>query len=176
MLFEAETNGIKYEVTVSENRTHWKICLCPEDQEPISYDFSKEDYQYVNDTISFLFKGSSYLVDVVDEGLEQTVYTRGSFRTVKIFNDEMLLHESLRSGSSSLDENNLSAGMPGKIVKIMVEEGDTVQAGDALLIMEAMKMENEMRASKTVTIDKITVSPGDTVEGGQLLISYIQEK
>lgn len=174
MLFVAESNGIEYEVNVSENRTHWKIQLKREEDDPVVHEFPKTDYQKIDNAISFLFHGSSYLIDVVPDGLNQDVYTRGSYRSIKIFNDEMLLHESLKGGSAGGAENHLESGMPGKIVKIMVEPGQDVKEGEALLIMEAMKMENEMRASKNVTIDKINVTEGETVESGQTLISFLQ--
>lgn len=172
MFFEAEANGKKYQVNVNETRTHWKISLKPEDHEWIYYDISKEDYQYLDDTVSFIFDNSSYLVDVVGAGTEYTVYTRGSHRTVKIYNEENLLHESLKGKSSFGGGDNLSAGMPGKIVDVMVKEGDEVEENQPLLIMEAMKMENEMRASSAVKVKKVHVKPGDSVESGSVLISF----
>ncbi|MCB0419644.1 MAG: acetyl-CoA carboxylase biotin carboxyl carrier protein subunit [Bdellovibrionales bacterium] len=172
MLFVAEANGIEYEVIVSENRTHWRVQLKPEGSDPYVHEFPKTDYQKIDNAISFLFKGSSYLVDVVTDGLNQHVYTRGSYRTVKISNDEMLLHESLKGGASASASDHLNAGMPGKIVKIMVSKGDEIKAGDPLLIMEAMKMENEMRAARDGIVADINVSEGETVESGQNLITF----
>jgi hypothetical protein len=91
--------------------------------------------------------GVSYLIDVVGQDTEYTVFTRNSFRTVKIFNDEMLLHESLKAGGG------LGANKP-------------------LLIMEAMKMENEMRTSADVKIKQICVKQGDSIEAGAVLIKF----
>ena len=103
---------------------------------------------------------------------EFNVYTRGSFRKINIFNDEMLLHKSLKDGGSLGGSNNLTSGMPGKIVSVMVKPGQEVTEGEPLLVMEAMKMENEMRASHDVVIDKIFFKPGDTVDTGAVLISF----
>lgn len=172
MFFEAESNGIKFQVKVAENRTLWKVSIKQEDRDWIHYDIPKEDYMKLDNTISFIFKDSSYLVDCVGSDTDYTVFTRGSHRTIKIFNDEMLLHESLKSGKSLGGGDNLTAGMPGKIVKIFVAEGDEVKEGDPLLIMEAMKMENEMRASHNVKIAKVAVEQGQNVESGQLLIDF----
>jgi biotin carboxyl carrier protein len=100
------------------------------------------------------------------------VYTRSSVRNVTIYNDEALLHESLKKGGTMGAADKLSAGMPGKIVKIMVNKGDIVKAQQPLLIMEAMKMENEMRAASDVKIKEVLVNAGDSVESGQTLIQF----
>jgi len=62
------------------------------------------------------------------------------------------------------------APMPGKIVDIFVEPGDRVDAGDVVLILEAMKMENELRAPKKATVKSVLVKKADPVAGGQLLV------
>ena len=62
--------------------------------------------------------------------------------------------------------------MPGKIIEIFVKEGDIVKANKPLLIMEAMKMENEMRATRDVKIKEIKVKQGDSVESGAVLIKF----
>jgi biotin carboxyl carrier protein len=60
--------------------------------------------------------------------------------------------------------------MPGKIVKVLVEEGNEVDQGDGLVIVEAMKMENEIKSPKAGVVKKIGVAEGDIVEAGALLI------
>jgi pyruvate carboxylase subunit B len=64
----------------------------------------------------------------------------------------------------------LRAPMPGMIVRVQVSEGDIVQAGQGLVVMEAMKMENELRATSTGTIKRVLVAPGTAVEKGALLL------
>jgi pyruvate carboxylase subunit B len=64
----------------------------------------------------------------------------------------------------------LVAPMPGLIVRIAVAEGDTVHAGQGLIVMEAMKMENELRAPGNGTVRRVTVAPGTAVEKGTILI------
>jgi glutaconyl-CoA/methylmalonyl-CoA decarboxylase subunit gamma len=65
--------------------------------------------------------------------------------------------------------------MPGKIVKIFVKPGDELKEGDPILIMEAMKMENEMRAASPVKIKEILVKEGENVETGATLVTYAKE-
>jgi biotin carboxyl carrier protein len=112
------------------------------------------------------------MMDVVGSDTDYTVYTRNSYRTVKIFNDEMLLHESLKRGGGMGGDSELKAGMPGKVIEIFAKVGDAVKANKPLLIMEAMKMENEMRSSSDVVIKEICVKQGDSVESGQTLIKF----
>jgi biotin carboxyl carrier protein len=64
----------------------------------------------------------------------------------------------------------LRAVIPGRVVAVSVASGDTVEAGQQLLIVEAMKMQNEVRAPHAGSIERIDVGPGDTVELGALLL------
>jgi biotin carboxyl carrier protein len=172
MYFQAEANNMKYEVNVSESQTGWSIAIRPDGGDWTNYTFSHSDYQYMDETISFLFKNRSYLLDVTQIGVDYTVYTRGAFRTVKLYNEEKMLHESLKGSSTLGGTDTMISEMPGKIVKVFVKPGDTVKAGDPLLIMEAMKMENEMRAALEVKIKTIHVKEGENVETNTLLISF----
>jgi acetyl/propionyl-CoA carboxylase alpha subunit len=172
MFFQAESNNVKYEINVSENRGGWKVSLKTEDGEWAHYEFSRTDYQSMDETISFLFKNTSYLLDVTSHGVDYTVYTRGAFRTVKLYNEEKILHESLKGGGSLGSSDGMISEMPGKIVKVFVKPGQEVKAGDPLLIMEAMKMENEMRASHDAKIKSIHVKEGENVETNTQLISF----
>jgi pyruvate carboxylase subunit B len=65
---------------------------------------------------------------------------------------------------------HLHAPMPGLIVRVNVAAGDTVQAGQGLVVMEAMKMENELRASAAGRVKRVAVNPGSAVEKGALLL------
>ena len=59
--------------------------------------------------------------------------------------------------------------MPGKIVRLLVVEGDTVESGQGLLVMEAMKMQNEMKAPKAGRVVSISAREGATVAAGDVL-------
>ncbi len=67
------------------------------------------------------------------------------------------------------DAITLKAQMPGKVVKILLNEGDLVEAGEGLVIIEAMKMQNELRSPKSGAVLSCEVKEGDTVSAGQLL-------
>ena len=64
----------------------------------------------------------------------------------------------------------VAAPMPGLIVRVSVEVGDTVAAGQGIVVMEAMKMENELRAVAAGTVKAVHVAPGAAVEKGMILV------
>ena len=67
-------------------------------------------------------------------------------------------------------KDGLFAPVPGKIVDVFVKPGDNVEEGAPLVVLEAMKMENELRAPKKGTVTAVLVKKGDTAERGQLLV------
>ena len=60
--------------------------------------------------------------------------------------------------------------MQGTIVKVLVAEGDTVETGQAVLVLEAMKMENHINAETSGTVAEVRVGEGDTVGTGDILV------
>jgi biotin carboxyl carrier protein len=62
--------------------------------------------------------------------------------------------------------------MSGRIVDIMVAVGDSVEQGDTVLVIEAMKMENELHAPRRGTVAAVLVKKGDPVQGGQALLVF----
>jgi biotin carboxyl carrier protein len=81
-----------------------------------------------------------------------------------------------RPAPAARGEGGITAPMPGLIVSIKVKEGDTVQAGQALLVMEAMKMENAISASYNGTVSRIFVREGDSISEGDLLVDVARPK
>ena len=67
-------------------------------------------------------------------------------------------------------DQRVVAPMPGKVVKVLVAVGDPVEARQGLVVVEAMKMENELTVSRAGTVAKIEVTEGTSVEAGRLLI------
>ena len=78
-------------------------------------------------------------------------------------------------GSASGDDSvhgraEIKTAMPGKVVRLLVAEGDTVATGDGVIVVEAMKMQNEMRSPKDGTVTKIRAAEGDNVSAGDVLV------
>ena len=79
---------------------------------------------------------------------------------------------SLRGRVRAVDDHGpkkLTAPMPGKIVRVLVRQGDEVETGAGVLVMEAMKMQNEIKSPKKGMIQKILVSEGAAVNAGDVL-------
>ena len=79
---------------------------------------------------------------------------------------------SLRGRTRAADEHgpkNLTASMPGKVVRVLVAEGNEIEAGAGMVVVEAMKMQNEIKSPKKGTIQKILVSEGTAVNAGDVL-------
>ena len=73
-------------------------------------------------------------------------------------------------GGGGAGSGEVSVPMQGTIVKVLVEVGDEVEAGQGVVVLEAMKMENQINADKDGTITEIKVTPGDTVGGGDVVV------
>jgi propionyl-CoA carboxylase alpha chain len=76
-----------------------------------------------------------------------------------------------RERQAARDEGGLSAPMPGRVVKVLVAEGDPCAAGQALVILEAMKMEHAVRTARAGRVSKLLVREGDPVEAGAVLVA-----
>ncbi len=106
-----------------------------------------------------------------------------SWRKVNVLDlDKNLAHKSQSykiyrgfkpSGLFSADAGALITQMPGKIVKIFVKSGQEVVKGETLLILEAMKMENEIKSGIDGKIKTINVKEGDTLDSGQLMMEIV---
>lgn len=71
---------------------------------------------------------------------------------------------------ADLGKEHITAPMPGSILEIKVSEGETVKQGDILVVLEAMKMENEITATHSGTVQEIKVKVGDSVDAKQILV------
>ncbi len=74
------------------------------------------------------------------------------------------------AGSGPSGSGGVTVPMQGTVVKVLVEVGDTVEAGQAVVVLEAMKMENQIATERAGTVKEINVSPGDTVGGGDVVM------
>ena len=78
-----------------------------------------------------------------------------------------------RHGRHTIGEGrqNICAPMPGKVVRVLVADDETVNAGQGLAVVEAMKMQNEVRAPRAGKVVGIRVKPGETVNAGAVLVT-----
>jgi biotin carboxyl carrier protein len=121
---------------------------------------------------SLLVDGKSYEAHVYpsDEGLQ--VLLHGKLYLADVEDErERRLRSALSGMVSETGEYMLKAPMPGLIVSIPVDEGQAIEKGDVLLVLESMKMQNELKSPRAGTISRIRVKPGQSVEQKQILLS-----
>lgn len=120
-------------------------------------------------TISLLVDRESFSVQLDQRTAEVKVHVRDSTYPLEIL-DERRLRMRRAAGKFTVEGRQiLAAPMPGKIVKVLARVGDTVREGQGVLVMEAMKMENEMRSPKDGKLVELHVAEGQAVEGGAKL-------
>ncbi len=121
--------------------------------------------------VSILSNQHSYACDI-EPGLEGkvAVLVNDSVHELEIL-DERKLRMRRAGGKFSLDgPQRIDAPMPGKVVRVMVKKGDTVTEGQGLVIVEAMKMENELKSPKAGVVSELFAVEGAAVENGAKLV------
>lgn len=123
-----------------------------------------------------LLDGKSYRAELVEKETGNkhfTVKVNGRLYPV-ILKDrlDILLEQMGMNTNAGARVNNVRAPMPGLIIQLKVKDGDSVKAGDTLLILEAMKMENIIKAPADATVKSVKVRMGEGVEKNQVLIEF----
>ncbi len=101
-----------------------------------------------------------------------TLLDRGESVEVEVLDERTRHIRSLvGAGKSLAGSGAIKAPMPGLVVKVLVEAGTTVSAGQGLVVLEAMKMENEIKAAAAGVVETVSVRPGQAVETGAALMT-----
>lgn len=85
-------------------------------------------------------------------------------------NDPKRLRGSITGSSDESGRAEIRTAMPGKVVRILASQGDAIEKGEGVIVVEAMKMQNEMKSPKDGSISEIKVAEGDTVGAGDVLV------
>ncbi len=118
---------------------------------------------------SLLIDNRSFEVDVDTTEDEYHVLLDGRTYHINMSDERQNRVGGRQSGIEISGRQEVKIPMPGKVVTVLVNEGDTVAKGQGLVIVEAMKMENEVRASGDGEVKEIRVKAGESVESGQVL-------
>jgi biotin carboxyl carrier protein len=123
-------------------------------------------------SFSIIESGKSYNIELVPQNQPKkyTAHTLYNTYDVEIVDAEARYLINRGSNGTASSEKTISSPMPGKIVKVLLNEGDVVQKGDTAIIIAAMKMESEYKAAVDGIVKKVNVKEGDTIEGNQILI------
>lgn len=165
---------MKY-VTTTDNR---ELVIEILDEHHISVDGVSYviDFESVSEqtVYSLLANNKSYeaLVYESDEGWQ--VLLHGSQYVLLVEDErERRLRASLGGGPSENIDFHLKAPMPGLIVSVPVNDGQSIEKGDVLVILESMKMQNELKSPRPGKVSRVRIKPGDSVEQRDTLLSVI---
>jgi len=115
--------------------------------------------------VSVLLNGRSYRVS---QGAGTEIWVNGSRLSMDVFDPR-----DLRPGqgaSANHGRQEIAASMPGKVIRVLVAAGETVEEGQGLVVVEAMKMQNEMKSPKSGRVAEVRARPDATVAAGEILI------
>lgn len=127
-----------------------------------SYSIIKDNKSYSLEVLNINAEEKSFFIKV--DGIKYKMSAKDKY-------DE-LLHSLGMDNLASTKVADLKAPMPGLVLEVSVEGGQQVSKGDALLILEAMKMENVIKSPTDGVIKSISVNKGETVEKNQLILNF----
>ena len=162
---------MKFEVTISDTRrivelerdaNRWRISL---DGEPVDADA----VEIAPNNFSVLLNGKSHEI-LVTPSPNGTLTLQAAHREFVAEVIDPRAWRGRRHGALEAEgRQQVLAPMPGKIVRVLVQVGERVEAGQGLLVVEAMKMQNEIRSPKSGTVDRLLVKEGQPVNAGEVL-------
>ena len=155
--------GREYQNIEVKNKGNLYEIINDEKSNSFSIDFISENV--------LLFKKNNELMNLTYTIKDNTVflYKNGKEYSFDFLDEKAIRRLSSMGGLTSGAPVIIESPMPGKIVKLLKSVGDEVKEGEAIMIMEAMKMENEMKAPYDGKINKIFINEGDTLESGAKL-------
>ena len=119
---------------------------------------------------SLLVGDQSFTVDVTTKDEAYTVACEGKSFQLRVLDERRASRPGEGAAAGRDGGKEIRSFMPGKVVDVLVAVGDEVAKDQGVLIVEAMKMENEVRTAAAGTVKEIRVAPGQAVESGELLI------
>lgn len=161
MKYYARIDNNEYEVDINDG-----VILL--NGEPVEVDLVRSG---AAELYSVLFGGRSYEMLVAADRFTYTINVRGEQLQVQV-QDERARRLNRARRLPTLPEGELAivAPIPGLIVKVLVKEGDAIEEDQPVLLLEAMKMENELRSMRSGTVKSIPVSAGQRVEQNAVLV------
>ena len=142
-----------------------KIWLCKVDDQLIEVDAALTS----RDVMSVLVGGDAYEVKRERSLQGELHLVIGGARYAVDVQDPRSLRTRRSAGGAEAGPQKITAPMPGKIVRVIVAVGDEVEVGQGVIVMEAMKMQNELKSPKDGKVQKVLTSEGSTVNPGDTL-------
>jgi biotin carboxyl carrier protein len=162
MTYDIIVDGKTHRVEVSRGEKLWS---CNVDGQEMEVDAALT----ARDVLSVLLGGKAYEIKRERSLQGELHIVIGSARYAVDVQDPRSLRTRRAVAGADAGPQKIKAAMPGKIVRILVNEHDEVKAGDGVIVMEAMKMQNEVKSPKDGKVQKILTAEGSTVNAGDTL-------
>jgi biotin carboxyl carrier protein len=166
MNYKVSTENHTYDIEITEGDQAFQVKVGSENPTVYSVDFKDAGSGSV---YSMLANNDSYRVIINKSRDTCSVYTRGYRFRFNVEDERTFLMRSLIGAGKSKTTGEVKAPIPGLVSKVLVVEGDVIEAGRGIVILEAMKMENEMKSPFGGSVRRLMVKPGQNVEKGQVL-------
>lgn len=123
---------------------------------------------------SALLKAKSYNIEMVITSSKRhyTVNTFYNSYDIEVIDPQARYLKNRSGAGQQASGDSIISPMPGKVVKILVKEGDEVEAGQTVMTISAMKMESEFKAPRDAKVKKINIAEGDVVDGNQVMMVF----
>jgi biotin carboxyl carrier protein len=161
MIYEVTIGEKTYRVEWTRASEQWK-CRLDGRELPVDIVYGQ------NGVLSLLLGGKSYEVKQETVGAETNVVV-GHERFNASVRDPRSFRSRSRVGAAEQGVMKIKAPMPGKVVRVLAGVGTKVELGQSVIVIEAMKMQNELKAPKSGVVKKINVAEGAAVDAGQAL-------
>ena len=162
MKYEVRISGQTRIVELERNGNGWKATLDGQSG-------PADVVEIAPSTFSVLIGGQSHEVCVASYPGGKLILQTGRFEFGAEVQDPRSWSGRRHGGAMAEGRQQIVAPMPGKVVRVLVKAGDEVGAGQGLLVVEAMKMQNEIRSPKSGTIERVTAEEGQAVNAGEVL-------
>jgi biotin carboxyl carrier protein len=163
MKYEVLIDGHSHQVELERTE---KGYACHVDGEAFALDVAMTD----RDVLSVIHEGRNYEAKREYSLMGETHIIVGSERFAAEVRDPRSLRSRRASVGAEAGPAKILAPMPGKVVRLIAAEGDEVEVGQGLVVVEAMKMQNEIKAPKKGKVTKIAVREASAVNAGDLLV------
>ena len=149
-------------VELERDADRWKITLD-------GHALSADAVEIAPNTLSLLLEGQSYEIRVTPMADATLKLQIGLHEFTAEIADPRAWRGRKHGALEAQGRQQVLAPMPGKIVRVLVQVGDSVEVGQGLLVVEAMKMQNEIHSPKAGTVERLNVKEGQPVNAGEVL-------
>ena len=162
MKFEVNIRTTKQVVELERDGSAWRIAL---DGKRIDADVREVEHG----VFSVILDGESHEVRVTPQSDGTLILNSGTHEFAAEVTDPRAWRGRRHGGMEAEGRQQITAPMPGKVVRVLVRPGEKVEAGQGLVVVEAMKMQNEIRSPKSGMVERLMAKEGEPVNAGEVL-------